>query len=108
MKKGEIWLVELPSADGHEQIGTRPCIILAETEANIAIVIPFTSNIQALRFPHTLEVRPSKTNALSSISIALLFQVRAIDKRRLMKKIGSLEEKTLKEIDEKLRKILSL
>ncbi|MBS3176376.1 type II toxin-antitoxin system PemK/MazF family toxin [Candidatus Woesearchaeota archaeon] len=38
MKKGEIWLVELPSADGHEQIGTRPCIILAETEANIAIV----------------------------------------------------------------------
>ncbi|MBS3176377.1 type II toxin-antitoxin system PemK/MazF family toxin [Candidatus Woesearchaeota archaeon] len=64
--------------------------------------------MQALRFPHTLEVRPSKTNALSSISIALLFQVRAIDKRRLMKKIGSLEEKTLKEIDEKLRKILSL
>lgn len=32
MKKGEIWLVELPSTNGHEQAGTRPVIILTETE----------------------------------------------------------------------------
>jgi len=39
MKKGEIWLVELLSADGHEQVGVRPAIILAETEINIAIFV---------------------------------------------------------------------
>ena len=48
MKKGEIWLVEFPSANGHEQTGKRPVIIIAETEMNISIVIPFTSNLQAV------------------------------------------------------------
>ena len=45
MKKGEIWLVELPSTNGHEQVGNRPVIILSDTESNISIVIPFTSNL---------------------------------------------------------------
>ncbi len=40
MNKGEIWLVEIPSANGHEQAGTRPSVILAETPANVAIIIP--------------------------------------------------------------------
>ena len=90
MKKGEIWLVELPSANGHEQVGTRPSILLAETEANIAVIVPFTSNLQALRFPHVREVRPSEKNGLSAISVALVFQIRAVDRKRLKKKTGEL------------------
>ncbi len=66
MKKGEIWIVEFPALNGHEQAGTRPVIIMADTEANISIIIPFTSNIQALRLPHTIEVEASKENGLSS------------------------------------------
>ena len=108
MKKGEIWLVELPSTDGHEQKGTRPVIILAETEANIAIIIPFTSNLQALRFLNTTEVKPSKLNGLTDISIALVFQIRAIDKKRLKNKICELENSSLKEVDIVLKRILRL
>lgn len=108
MKKGEIWLVELPSANGHEQAGTRPAVILAETDANIAIVIPLTSNLQALRFLNTIEVKPTSTNGLSEISAALVFQVRAIDKKRLRHKIGELESSALKEIDISLKQILKL
>lgn len=108
MKKGEIWLVELPSTDGYEQAGKRPVIVLVETEANIAIIIPFTSNLQALRFPNTIEVRPSKINGLTDISIALIFQVRAIDKRRLKTKLGNLEGSIIKDVDSKLKKILVL
>ena len=100
--------MELPSADGHEQAGTRPTIILAETEANIAIIIPLTSNLQALRFRNTIEVRPSKTNGLSALSVALIFQVRAIDKKRLQNKIGEVESLTLTKIDIALGKLLSL
>ena len=66
MKKGEIWLVELPSTNGHEQAGMRPVIILAETEADISIIVPLTSNLQALRFPHTIEIKSSKRNGLNS------------------------------------------
>ena len=50
MKKGEIWLVELPSTDGHEQFGKRPVIILADTKTNISIIIPFTSNELAVNY----------------------------------------------------------
>jgi|SRR3989344_7532682 len=108
MKKGEIWLVELPSVDGHEQIGKRPAIIISETETNIAIIIPLTSNIQALRFPNVIEVRPSKKNGLGMISVALIFQIRAIDKKRVKSKIGDLGLPILEEVDNNLRKMLSL
>ena len=108
MKKGEIWLVELPSTNGHEQAGNRPVIILSDTESNISIVIPFTSNLQALRFSHTLEVRPSKNNGLKDISVALVFHIRAIDKKRLKNKIGDLDNSDLKEIYEILKKLLKI
>ena len=108
MKKGEIWLVELPSAIGHEQAGTRPALILAETETNIVIIIPLTSNLQALRFVNAIEVKPTVTNGLSEISVALVFQVRAIDKKRLRHRIGELESPSLKEIDLSLKRILKL
>ncbi len=107
MKKGEIWLVELPSADGREQVGSRPAIIMAETEV-VNIILPLTSNIQALRFPHTIEIKPSKKNNLNSISVGLVFQIRALDKKRFKNKLGELDEKNLKEADTMLKKMLNL
>ena len=108
MKKGDIWLVALPSTNGYEQSGTRPVVLLTETEANIAIVVPCTSNLQALRFPHTIEITPSPINGLSTISVALVFQLRAIDKKRLQQKIGELEEATLQELNTMTRNLLRL
>ncbi len=108
MKKGEIWLVEFPSTDSHEQFGTRPVIIISETEANIVLVIPLTSNLQALRFPHTLEVKPSKLNGLNAVSVGLAFQLRAIDKKRLKTKIGEIESVIMKRIDVLLKLLLGL
>jgi mRNA interferase MazF len=108
MKKGEIWLVELPTTNGHEQEGYRPAMVLAEAEANIAIIVPFTSNLQALRFPDAIEVKPSNGNGLSAISVALIFQVRAIDKKRLKTKIGELETQLIKNLDAILKRLLSL
>ena len=108
MKKGEIWLIELPSANGHEQGGSRPAIILSDTETNISIIIPLTSNLQSLRFPYSLEIRPNKSNGLASISSALIFQIRAIDKKRLKRRIGDLDEPILKEIDTMIKNLFKL
>lgn len=108
MKKGEIWIVGFPQTNGHEQTGTRPVLIIADTESNISVVIPFTSNIQALRFPHTIEVEPSKGNGLLSKSIALVFQIRAIDKKRLKNEIGIIEVATQKRIDKMLKDLLQI
>ena len=108
MKKGEIWIVDLPVTHGHEQQGTRPVVIVAELEANIAMVIPCTTAARALRFPHVIELKPTTENGLSEYSVALVFQLRALDKSRLLKKIGLIDEHFLSRIDVMLREMLHL
>jgi mRNA interferase MazF len=108
MKKGEIWLASLPSNTHHEQSGFRPVVVLAETDANIALIIPFTSNLNSLNFSYSLSVDPSKTNSLKEKSALLIFQLRAIDKRRLRNRIGEIENKTLAEIDAQIKNLLKL
>ena len=108
MKKGEIYYVEIPTTDGHEQSGARPVIILSELEADIVIIIAFTSNMQALRFTHTIEVNPTSKNGLKSKSVALIFQLRAIDRRRLKNKVGAIEDMILAKIDGMIKKMLYL
>ena len=108
MKKGEVRIVEIPGVDGHEQAGLRPAIIVADTHTAVVIVIPCTSNIQALRFPFTVRIEPTRHNGLDSATIALLFQIRAIDKRRLKKKIGFVERKVIDEMHKVLKILLGL
>jgi len=64
--------------------------------------------VQALRFPFTLEVKPTARNGLLTPSIALVFQVRAIDRKRLLRKVGDLEGSKSKEIDGMLKRLLKL
>lgn len=108
MKKGEIWIIDIPGLGGHEQQGLRPAVILADTTTSIVMVIPCTSNMQALRFPHTLRINASKRNNLETQTIALVLQLRAIDKKRLIKKVGTLENAYLKEINRMIKQFLGL
>ena len=103
-----MYLVELPFANGHEQAGTRPAVIVAELGLNIAVIIPLTSNLQALQFPYTIEINPSKNNGLKTVSIALVFHIRAIDKKRIKSKIGDLEEAKIIEVNQMMKKLLVL
>ena len=108
MDKGEIWVVNLSSGRGNEQSGSRPCLILANTKTNLVTIVPLTSNLEALRFPYTLEIKSSEKNGLESDSIALIFQLQAIDKRRIVKKIGVVEKYYIEEISKKLRSMLQI
>lgn len=108
MKKGEVWIVEIPGVDGHEQRGLRPAIFIADTKTSVAIVVPCTSNIEALRFPFTLRIKPSRENGLDAPSVALVLQLRALDKRRLQKKVGRLEKILLRRVDEMVKDLLGL
>ena len=56
MKKGEVWILELPSKGGREQKGIRPGFIVAMTNMNMIFTIPLTSNLQALKFPNTIKI----------------------------------------------------
>ena len=107
MEKGEIWLVELPSANGHEQAGMRPAVVISEV-SGIVLIIPVTSNLMALRFDYSFSIKPSKSNGLASESVAMIFQLRAIDKKRLKKEIGILEAHYIEKIDDMMRKMMKL
>lgn len=53
-------------------------------------VVPLTSKQKASDFPFTFVIEPDQLNNLDSISVALVFQLRAIDKKRLKNKIGGI------------------
>ena len=108
MRKGEIWLVGLPYWNGKEQGGNRPAVVLADTNEGLLIVIPLTSNLQTLKHSKTLEIKPSEKNCLDTSSVALIFQIRSLDKRRLIHKIGNLEENYIRQIDETIKDLFKL
>ena len=107
MARGDILLVTLPESDKREEKGTRPAIAVQadDDRSPMLMVIPVTSSLGALRFAFTVEIPPSELNGLTLPSVAMIFQLRAID-RRIVKKIGRLEPEILTQIDEKIWQLL--
>jgi mRNA interferase MazF len=91
MKNGDIWLVDLSDAKGHEQRGVRPAIIAGNANG-MSIVIPCTTTLSTARFSHTLHISPTPHNGLDADSIALVFQIVALDHERFRHKIGVISE----------------
>ena len=90
--RGEIWLVNLDPTVGSEIRKSRPCVVVSPAEMHdhlrTAIVAPMTTKSRAAPF------RVPVTHA-GQKGLVLLDQVRAVDKIRLVKKVGSLSAKTL-------------
>jgi len=93
---GDIYTAEIPLSDGHEQAGTRPAIIVQaprfESQLPTVLIVPLTSQLAAQAFPGTFLIHPDSENGLTVTSVALVFQLRAIDKRRLKYMIGQMGE----------------
>jgi len=90
-------MVDLPwpaKEKGREQVGERPALIVQadDTILPTTMVIPFTGKLGALRFAHTIPVEPSEENGLSHSSVMLVFQMRAVDKKRIVRKLGHIED----------------
>lgn len=113
--RGAVVRVYLPRPQGHpghEQFGPRPAVVVQDDPQHggltTTVVVPLTSNRGAMRLVNSMEVSPSPSNGLTMISVALTSQVRAIDRKRIESEIGHLSERDLKELDNCLRKHLSL
>src|SRR5690242_15950020 len=102
MKRGEIWRVRLPFAPGHKQGGDRPAVLVQEDTAIGALptvlLVPFTSNLAAMRFPGTLLLSPDPQNGLTVPSVALVFQLSAVDKRDCLRRLGEIDRQDLDQI----------
>lgn len=102
MIAGNLHWVDFPARGGHEQAGRRPAIIAQDAEASArlptVLVIPLTTQQEALRFPGTQLIEPTRDNGLRRPSVALIFQLTAVDQRLIGSRLGSLSESTLRAI----------
>jgi len=101
IKRGELYSVNLSPVVGSEQGDTRPVLVTQNDVGNkfspTTVIVPITSNLKKKRLP-THVVIPQSCG-LDVDSLALVEQIRTIDRIRLGEYIGRIGGKVQEEID---------
>lgn len=105
IKRGEIYYADLSPVVGSEQGGVRPVLVIQNNVGNkyspTVIVSAITSKLEKAKLPTHIEL-PSNQYNLPKDSVALLEQIRTLDKQRLKGKVTALSESKMKEVDRAL------
>ena len=100
IKRGEVYYADLSPVVGSEQGGFRPVLILQNDIGNkyspTVIVTAITSQLGKAKLPTHIELSADEYN-LPKNSVALLEQIRTLDKRRLKEKVTTLSAVKMKE-----------
>ena len=93
IKRFEVWLIELDPAKGSEIQKTRPCLVVSPDSVNRYLntitIVPLTSSIRSYPTRVTCVFQSKKGQAMVD-------QIRGLDKNRLKKKLGVMEEQYCK------------
>ena len=110
INQGDIYLADLNPVKGHKQAGVRPVIVLQNNilnrNLNTVIVAPLSANLSAKGLMTTCFL-PKKESGLSKDSVALLYQVRTIDKSRLKKELGHISGVNFSRLRVKMMRVFS-
>lgn len=102
--KGDVWYADLPSNGDNIQSGVRPCIIVSNNIANkfspVIQIVALTTKMAKAKIPTHVHLRVNESFGIKQDSIALCEQIISINKKNLVDKIGLLDEKNLRRIDE--------
>jgi mRNA interferase MazF len=101
-KRGEIWLVNLDPTIGAEIQKTRPTVVVSSDligKLPLKLVVPITDwkDYFAVNLWH-VSIEPTDINGLSKKSAADVLQLRSVDERRFVRKLGILSAVDLQEI----------
>ena len=104
MKRGEVYVGSLSPRSGSEQRGSRPVIIVSHNAFNESpnwrsvIIVPIsTSDAQARRGPTAVHL-PKGSGGLQKDSVALCHQVTTLDRSKLTRLLGELDESLLDDV----------
>jgi mRNA interferase MazF len=105
VKRGDVFLVNFDPTVGAETQKTRPALVvsndISNTHSPIVSISPITSNVTRV---YSFEVEISAAMAgLKSRSKIMVHQTRAVDKIRLIKKLGHLPEQILEDVNNALK-----
>lgn len=98
--KNEVWMTTLEPTLGSEINKTRPCIIVSPDVSNkhkkSVVIIPLTSKLKDF---------PSRINCTfqNKHGQIVVDQIRTVDKIRLVKKLGTIDDATSKKIYEMIK-----
>jgi len=108
IKRGDLFFADLSPVVGSEQGGMRPVLIVQNDIGNrfspTVIACCVTSQLNKAKLPTHIEL--SQKYGLVKDSVALLEQLRTLDKRRLKEKVGKLDDEKMRAVDKAL--IISL
>ena len=111
-RRGDIYLVEFDPARGHEIQKTRPAVIIQHDVSNqyspITIVAAISSHFGSPPHPREVILGSDGKTGLSQPSAVILNQIRSIDRDRLLKRIGRIDEATQQRVDAALKISLGL
>lgn len=111
VKRGYVFFADLSPVIGSEQGGVRPVLVIQNNIGNryspTVVVAAITSQINKAKLPTHVEINALEYD-LDRDSVALLEQIRTIDKQRLQNKITELDERIMRQVDEALRISLGL
>ena len=99
----DVFLVNLNPTIGHEIKKTRPCLVISPNEMNhtISTVIIAPMTTKSHRYPTRVELKFQKSNGW-----IVLDQIRTVDKKRLVKRIGKIDKKTVFKVKNILSEML--
>lgn len=105
-RRGEVWWVQLDPTVGSEIQKTRPCLVVSTNIINerrrTVIVVPLSSSPQSSP-PLLIPVI-----CVGQAAVAVIDQVRAVAKERLLRPMGSLSAQHMEAVEHGLRQILEL
>ena len=111
IKQFEIWIADLNPKIGTEAGKIRPVIIvqtdLLNTEHPSTIICPITTNVKPESEILRVHLKKSKFGLKEDCDI-MIDQVRAIDNKRLLRKVGQVHSNLIEKIRENLKVVLDL
>ncbi len=113
VKRGDVLLVNLETTRGSEQRGRScPCLVVSPGPLNEAlrgiVVCPITDARHIKRSELGLIFLPSGEGGINEDSLVIVFQIRMIDKRRVIRRLGSVSEPYMVEVTESINAVLDI
>jgi mRNA interferase MazF len=110
MKRSDIFFVDFDPTKGAEIRKKRPALIISCDEANMYLrtvtVIPFSSKTDTV---YPFEVHVKKTESSLPVDSKLKIpQMRAVDKVRLTRYVGAIQEETMEKVEKAIKLHLAI